>query len=269
MAYYRYKALSEGTRRQGLLQAASVSEAAQELRDQGMLILSLDETTPGDSRGLSTSGRSALDRVKSMLIRKGDVETVLGQLSALLAAGVPVLTALNALADQAPRQLGTVLRAIAERVRGGSALSKSARAEAPFLGETTLGLVAAGEANGTVAEMLREAADLMGRVREVKSQIVQAFAYPALVSLGAIGVATYMVRVVFPKVLKFIQGQRGGVDLPAVSQALIGVSQFMVQYGAYALLAPAGLLVVYGLVRRPDRGSRALGPAFPGFSLSG
>jgi type IV pilus assembly protein PilC len=258
MATFQYTASVDGNRREGVVEANSKQDAAAALRGQGMIVLSLEEK-PESRSATSAAGNGFLPSfVAAMLIRKADVETALGQLSALLAGGVPIVTALNALASQAPRRLGRVLAAIAARVRGGASLSKSVREEARFVGETTLGLIAAGEANGTVAEMLGEATHLMARVREVKSQIVQAFSYPAIVTLGAIGVAAYMVRVVFPKVLKFIEGQRKGVELPAVSRALIAVSEFMTQYGLYVLLAPVALVVVLHLVRRTEQGGRAI-----------
>lgn len=258
MAAFQYTASVGGDRRQGVVEANSKQDAAAVLRGQGMMVLSLKEK-PESSSATSSAGNGFVPAsLAGMLIRKAEVETALGQLSALLAGGIPIVTALNALASQAPRRLGRVLAAIAARVRGGAPLSKSAREEARFVGETTLGLIAAGEANGTVAEMLGEAGRLMARVREVKSQIVQAFSYPAIVTLGAIGVAAYMVRVVFPKVLKFIEGQRKGVELPAVSRALIAVSEFMTQYGLYVLLAPVALGVALCLVRRTEQGGRAI-----------
>jgi len=258
MASFNYTASVAGDRREGVVQANSVKDAAAVLRGQGMVVLSLEEKHESRS-ARSVAGHGFLPAsFAAMLIRKTDVETALGQLSALLAGGVPILTALNALAGQAPRALGRVLTAVAARVRGGTALSKSAREEAPFLGETTLGLIAAGEANGTVAEMLGEAGRLMARIREVKSQIVQAFSYPAIVTLGAIGVAAYMVRVVFPKVLKFIQSGRPNVELPPISRALIAVSEFMTAYGFYILLAPFALVLIFHLLRKTEQGGQAI-----------
>jgi type IV pilus assembly protein PilC len=253
MPRFRYIARGGAERREGVVEAASMPDAATSLRREGLMILSLHETDEAagtDARALRAGGRRLL---LPLLIRNIQVEVVLGQLSSLLAGGVPILAALKAVQGQASAVLGRVLGAVAGRVRGGSSLSRSMEAEAPFMDRTTLGLLTVGEANGTVAEMLGHAARLMRRVREVRSQILQAFSYPALVTVGAIGVATYMVWVVFPKVLKFIKGQRSNVDLPAVSRALINVSYFMTDYGLYVLLAPVGLAVAFGLLRRTDR----------------
>ncbi len=258
MPSFRYIASASGDRREGVLQAESTSEAAAALRRQGLVILALNETDRNAPSNVQ-SGDGFLPRsVARFLIPRVHVEIALNQLSTLLAGGVPIMTALKTVEGLVPGPLRRVLAAIARHVQGGEPLSKGMKAEAPFLGETTLGLVAAGEANGTVAEMLGQASRLMQRVREVRSRIVQAFSYPAIVTLGAIAVAAYMVQVVFPKVLKFIEGQRSSVELPAISRALIVVSRFMTDYGLYLLLAPIAVGVAFHLVRRTERGALAI-----------
>jgi type IV pilus assembly protein PilC len=233
------------------------------------MILSLAETSE-DAPGAQSGGAGFLPSFAgAFLIRKAEVESTLDQLSALLLGGVPIVAALNALAGLVSRRLGAVLKTVADRVRGGAPLSRSAREAGSFLSDTSIGLIEAGEANGTVAEMLREAAHLMNRAREVRSQIIQAFSYPAIVTLGAVAIAVYMVRVVFPKVLKFIDTQRTGVQLPAISRALIDVSEFMTQYGLYVLLAPIALFVVLHLVRKTEHGGRAIDRALLSLPLLG
>jgi type IV pilus assembly protein PilC len=269
MSSFRYIASVDGSRREGVIQSDSMHDAAAALRGQGMMVLSLQEAPEAAAEASASGHGFRPDFFGSLFIRKADVETMLGQLGSLISGGVPIVAALNALAGQMPKHLGKVLRAIAARVRGGCPLSKSAREEAAFLGETTLGLIEAGEANGTVSEMIQESTQLMARVREIKSQMVQAFSYPAIVTLGAIGVAAYMVRVVFPTVLKFIEGQRSDVRLPAVSRALIAVSEFMTEYGLYVLLAPWALLIAIQLVRRTEQGGKIIDRALLALPLVG
>jgi type IV pilus assembly protein PilC len=269
MPSFRYIASANGDRREGILQAASTSEAAAALRRQGLMILALNETHK-NARSDVQSGDGFLPRsVARFLILRIHIEIALNQLSTLLAGGVPIMTALKTVEGLVPGPLRRVVAAIARHVQGGEPLSKGMKAEAPFLGETTLGLVAAGEANGTVAEMLGQASSLMQRVREVRSRIVQAFSYPAIVTLGAIAVAVYMVQVVFPKVLKFIEGQRSNVELPAISSALIVISRFMTDYGLYLLLAPLALGIAFHLLRRTERGGLAIDRALLSVPLLG
>jgi type II secretory pathway component PulF len=267
MPTFSYTVSQAGSRTTGLIEAESEAQAASELRQQGMMILSLTQTQAEAQR--RSRGSGAPSPIASILISRSDLEATLSRLSALLAGGVPIVAALQALESQAPRALARVIAGIARRVRGGASLSKSFQAEAGFLGDTIIGLIGVGEANGIVAEMLQEASELMRRSREVKSRVFQAFTYPAIVTLGAIGVAAYIVYWVFPKVLKFINTQSSDVRLPAISRALIGISTFMTDYGLYVLLAPFGMVLAFHLVRKTEQGGYIIDRALLAVPLLG
>ena len=255
MASYRYKVLQGGAQRVGAIQANSLQEASAVLRKEGGVILQLrvasaDGRKPTSTKGASSSAFALPPVLARLLIQKTQVEITLRQLGSLLTAGIPILTALRAVGEQAPPQLSRVYEEITEKVRRGYPLKRCLQEEAPFLGKVTIGLVHVGEANGTLDEMFTYSAQLMERARKVRNQIIQAFTYPAIVVLAAFGVGYFMVAHVFPKIMVFIEKQGKEVQLPMPARVLIQVNDFLAAYGVYVLVAPFALVVAFILARR-------------------
>ncbi len=123
----------------------------------------------------------------------------------------------------------------------------------PGIDRVTLGLLSVGEANGTLDAMTVYAADLMERSRKTREQILQAFTYPAVVMLAAMGVGYYMVKKVFPVVIQFIEKSRRAMELPLPTRMVMWLNDFLTGYGLYVLLAPLALAILIGVLRRSSR----------------
>lgn len=261
MTSYRYKIQQNGSARIGTLEAASLQEASAMLRREGGVVLQLRAekavpgkagagTAPAASTGAGGSATSLRMLTHRVLVFRSQVELTLRQLGSLLNAGVPILTAIRAVGDQAPGLLSQVYAAIGEKVRRGYPLKRCLQEEAPFFGDVTIALIAVGEANGTLERMLTYSADLMEKARRIRSQIVQAFTYPAIVVLIAFGIGYFLVAHVFPKIMVFIQKQGKNVQLPLPTRLLIQVNDFLEIYGLYVLATPPLLIAAYFLARR-------------------
>lgn len=261
MVAFHYKIQRNGTAQTGTLEADSLQEASAQLRRQGGVVLRLradkskrkksasdtSDTEGGEKKKPAISLRAIANR---LLIARGQRELTLRQLGSLLTAGVPILTAIRSVGEQAPYLLKHVYDQIAEKVRRGYSLERCLKEEAPFLGPVTIGLIAVGEANGTLENMLTYSAELMHKAGKIRAQIIQAFTYPAIVVVVGIAVAYYLVAYVFPQLMVFIQKQGGKVELPRVTRLLIEVNDFATAYGLYIMMAPVLLVTAYVLGRR-------------------
>lgn len=188
-----------------------------------------------------------------MMIRKKAYELFLQQLGTLLKAGVPILTALQALSKASPPRLGAKIGRVASAIENGEAFAKAAARDLAGIGPISLGLIRAGEANGTLDAMLLRAAELLERSRKNREQVVQALAYPSAVFVIAMGVCAYMVRSVFPVVMKFIESSRRRVEMPLPTVLVIRINDFFVQYGLYVALAPVLAVILVSLLRREEK----------------
>lgn len=249
---FEYRALHAGARKAGTVEAENRQAAVRKLRGDGLSVLFIRETAgkkAASARGGDKGGKF-LEAIETRLISKTQVEVSLRQLASLLRAGVPIITAFTAVAAQTKGGFARVLNGISEMVRQGHSLQKSLEDKAPFLGRVTLGLIGVGEANGSLDEMLLYSAELMESARKVRGQIVQALAYPSMVVMGAVGVTYYLVAIVFPQIMKFIEKQGKHVPLPTPTRILIQVSDFAQAWGVYVLCAPVALGVAIFLLRR-------------------
>ena len=258
---FQYITFENGVRRSGRLEAESPGAAAARLRQDGKVVLEL-KPAKGTSAGQDAATgwkKKMLDMLAGILVSKAAVELCLRQLASLIGAGVPILTALRSISDNAPKNLGKMLRLVMEHVRQGQSLSKSLDREMPWLGRVTIGLLSVGEANGTLDRMAAYAAGLMERSRKIKGQLVQAFAYPAVVFVVAMGIGYYMVNKVFPVVMKFIDTNSGGtMQLPLSTRMVIWLNDFLLAYGAIFLAAPFAVLLAVALLRRNRKSGAAL-----------
>ena len=80
-------------------------------------------------------------------------------------------------------------------------------------------------ATGNLDAALRRGADHLERRRQLWLTVVNALAYPAIVTLLAVGVAAFLVLFVIPKIQRYL-GDRGR-DLPALTQALLDVAGWL------------------------------------------
>jgi type IV pilus assembly protein PilC len=251
MPSFRYIALQDGIRREGVIEADSERTAASRLRAEGASVLSLSPA-PAD-RAAPMNARRLERLADRLMIRSQSVELTLRQLGSLLRSGVPILTALGALSRTAPLPLRKALARTAGVIREGKSFSAALAAHLPGVDRVTIGLLGVGEANGTLDAMALHAADLKERARKTREQILQAFSYPVVVMLAAMGVGAYMVRKVFPEVMKFIESTRRAADLPLPTRMVIALDGFLTTYGLYVLLAPVVVVVLVIALRRSAR----------------
>lgn len=194
--------------------------------------------------------RTAFERfVAPFIIRKGQVEQAFRQLTVLLKGDIPVASALETCAELSGSDLKDALCEVSDSVRRGSALANGLRRSMPWLGELFIGLVDAGEANGSLARMFEYGADIMKRRRLVRSQVVRAMTYPAIVVFMGLGVGYYVSTVAIPKIVSVMGDAE---TLPPITRSLTAVSRCLGENGVWLLFAPVvAILVCWSLKRLP------------------
>ncbi|MDD5727464.1 MAG: type II secretion system F family protein [Victivallales bacterium] len=253
MAVFKYIVRNENEKEKGILTAYDRKEAEEVLRNRRVTILKLETVSSAitDSPYFALRERTVFERKYAwLLIRGGKVEQSLQQLAAMLSAGVPILNALQTVAGQCPHYLKRVYFCVANKLHDGHRLTETLQEEMPFLGQIVIGLIAAGEANGDIDKMCVYSADLMSKRRAIKSQVLQAMAYPALVILLTIGIVCFLMWKVIPKIMKFLSGRSG--KLPAITQSLVDVTNFLQSYGHYLLLIPVFVTIAVILLRKNE-----------------
>ena len=150
------------------------------------------------------------------------------QFSTMISAGLPISRALDVLSAQsANKQLRKMLMEILRDIEGGSSLSMALSRHPQAFPPTYQALVRAGEASGKLDEILKRLADTMEKQRELNSKFKAAMIYPSIVFLAMIGVFVIMMIFVIPKLADMYESL--DVELPAMTQAMISLSDFFVE----------------------------------------
>ena len=233
---------SAGTRRIMRREAASSREAAAALRAEGFVVVSVEEAVADSEPGMAARPIWHPSWLKP--VTKFDIEIGFSQLASMLKSGVPVLDAIETVAEQAlsPRAARLWLR-VRESVASGMPLSGALAAHPRRFGGAVIALVRVGEQSGELDASLLHAAQQMESQRNLRSMTVNALAYPAFAIVAAIGVCVFLVVGVIPKIADFLAN--GGAELPAMTQNLVDLSAWLSANGIKILAGMAAATAAF------------------------
>jgi len=164
------------------------------------------------------------------------------QLSDMLDAGLPLLTSLRAISDQAEnRRLKKVLEDITLKVETGSSLSEALMFHSLVFSNLTISMVKAGEASGNLALVLKRLADFGERELDLRQRVSGALLYPAILSIAATGVILFIVTFIIPKFAEIFI--RVNIPLPFVTRILYGAGMAIKNYWHILLLGLTAFLL--------------------------
>lgn len=240
MAEFRYKARdATGASRAGIVDANTRSAAASQLRSRGLIVIGVDPVAT------KTESKSGIDFTGWLPPRGVDVELSLQQLAMMVKGGMPLLTSIISLIEQAPRKsLGNIWQVVVKDIQSGDSLSKAMEKHRCFP-DFVIQLVRVGERTGELPPVLHRAVTTMRSRRQGVQEVGSALIYPLLVVCVAIGVTIYMVAYLIPRLEIYLQSL--GKNMPAMTQNLVNTSSWMRQYYPVIGIATCGL-VVFGLV---------------------
>lgn len=242
MAAYTYQAMDKGGKtKNGVLEGDNPRQIRQQLREQGLIPMQVDQVAEKERK--SQAGFTLFKNS----ISTADLSLLTRQLSTLVEASLPIEEALLAVAEQCekPRQKNMMM-AVRSKVVEGHTLA-DAMAEFPYIFDDLYrAMVAAGEKSGHLDTVLNRLADYTEKRQQTKSQITQALVYPSIMMFFAFAIVLLLLTVVVPKIVG--QFQNNGQDLPAVTQILIDVSEFLQAYGLALVIVLVILIVIVNRV---------------------
>src|SRR4051794_2716863 len=158
-----------------------------------------------------------------------DVAVLTRQLATLVRAGIPLVESIGALVDQVEKEeLKRVLTVVREKLNEGTSFAKALEQHPRAFPPIYVNMVAAGEASGTLEQVLERLADFMESQARLRSKVSAALAYPILMAgIGVLLISVLMVAVV-PKVTAIFESLDRA--LPWYTQVLIGTSNFLAGY---------------------------------------
>jgi len=242
---------SSGTLTERSISAKSMGELYQIIDRNGERLISAKK--PGLNLSLDMDINQLLGReVKAKALVPKDLSMFTRQLEMLLNTGIPMLDALNALEEAAVSEnLKKVVETLKNRVTQGAQLSAALGEQSKVFSNFYVKMVAAGEASGTLPQILAQIRDFTERDMEQRAKVKKALRYPMFV-VGALFIAGYVqVAFVLPKMAKTLFSGMG--ELPLPTRIMLGVSDFASQYGLIFFVGMAVLItLIKYYVKTPD-----------------
>jgi general secretion pathway protein F len=237
---FRYEAVdAAGATRKGVLNADSARAARADLRQQGLLPISLDAI----AAQLDAAGKS---RAFSLGERLSTTELALftRQMASLLEAGLPLEQAFSALLEQAERSyVRDLIASIRAEVMGGASFSDALSRHPRDFADIYRALVASGEQIGHLSRVLSRLADYIERRNALVQKVKLAFTYPAIVTVVAFAIVIFLLTYVVPQIVSVFANTKQ--KLPLLTVIMLAVSDFVRNYGWIVLLVVIGLALAW------------------------
>jgi general secretion pathway protein F len=246
MPAFRFEAIDQAGKSQtGVLDADSARAARSQLRTQGLTPLVVEAAgsrTRGERKQRLSLGKRLSQREQAILTR---------QLASLLIAGLPLGETLSVLTEQSERDyIRELMAAIRAEVLGGHSFANALAQHPRDFPEIYRALVAAGEHTGKLGLVLSRLADYIEQRNALKQKIVLAFTYPAIVTLIAFGIVTFLLSYVVPQVVNVFASTKQA--LPFLTIAMMALSGFVRNWWWAGLIGVALLSwFIKSLLARP------------------
>ena len=247
MAAYTYTAVdSNGKQKKGVLEADTAKNVRQQLRAKGWLPMTVAVVNQA-----SLSPTKSFASYFAQRVSVTELALLTRQLATLLSAGIPLDETLLSLGEQAEKsRIKNMVMAIRAKVLEGYTLAASLSEFPQTFDKLYCSTVAAGEKTGHLDTVLERLADYIERRNEVRQKVMQALIYPSIIVLVAIGIVSFLLTFVVPKMVSVFQDS--GQALPTATKILLAVSHTIQISGWYILITIALFIVVWlRLLKRP------------------
>lgn len=240
MSAYSYRALSgAGKVVKGVIEGDSERQVRHQLRAQSLKPLQVKAAR--DSARQTRIGRRwwLAPRLKA-----ADLSLFTRQLATLIQSGLPLSDALQACARQSRKaRVQELILQVRSRVQEGHSLAWALGETPRNFDELYRATVHAGESSGYLGAVLSRLADYCENSQHASQKLRMAMIYPFILVGVAVAVIAVLMTFVMPKLVAiFAHSDR---DLPALTRALIGISDFFASYGLHVLLGVVVLAIAW------------------------
>ena len=236
---------------EGQLQAASLAQAMQQLRGQGLTPLQISEAgaavspVPAPAEQASSPPRLG-GLFASSAITRADILAMTSELSIMLKAGLALDNALRVLIGMSAKPaMSRLTQAVLDDVKSGIALSRALKRHPQQFGDFYINMVHSGEASGQLSDVLERLVEHLERLRALRESVVSATIYPAILLGVAVLSIIAMLGFVVPQFETLFKGM--GDALPTPTRIIMAVGHAFTDYG---LIGGFGLLLLFWLLRR-------------------
>jgi type II secretory pathway component PulF len=247
------------------LVASSRKEALRLLAARELVPIRLDESGETGKRKPETveqgatpesSQKSGLRKRKAASVTRKQRLPFLQALSELTGSGLSAGEAVRLLSQRIQEPaLRALCQGLWERLSEGRPLSRAMAEFSAVFDDSTVNLIQAGEATGSLNDVLQRLIQHFTEQRELRQKLLLAMAYPVFICCVAVGVIIFFIFGLLPNIEPLLKATGG--KLPLATQMLIDISHFFISYGLFVAVALVLAAVSFWRWRQTEAG-RAL-----------
>ncbi len=238
MGAFEYVALDKGGKEsKGLIEGDTPKHVRQILRERHLLPVRVTEVAQREAR-----------RQRSFSVRAGlspgELALLTRQLASLTQSGLPLEEALLAVGQQNDQpRTKSILLGVRSKVMEGHALADGLGEFPQAFPELYRATVAAGEQSGHLDVVLERLAEYTEARQALRQTITNALIYPIVLVLMSIGIISFMLASVVPKIVGVFENAGG--ELPGLTRGLIATSDFLRNHWLLLIIGVGA--VIYGI----------------------
>ena len=229
MAKFKYIALDkEGRELSGVIESTSENRARKDLAAQGFSVSRIAEVA-----AIASEKKAAGGKAKKPLfgtgVGKENITVFSRQLSTLLKAGLPLLRSLEVIARQEKNPyFKAIVDQLADNVRTGNKFSDGLSQHPKIFDKLYVNMDKAGEAGGVLDVVLDRLSTFQEKALKTTNKVKSAMVYPIVIMGVAIAIVAILMIFVVPQFQKiFTDMLKGNARMPALTQTIIDISDFM------------------------------------------
>ena len=186
-------------------------------------------------------------------IAKTEIVPFTRQLASMIGAGMPILSTIQTLEEQCSNpEFKKVLTHLKDTIEGGDPLSRGLAAFPALFDDMYVNMVVAGEQSGEFAGILKRLGSIMQATARLRGKVKSAMTYPTVIVSIALLLAAGLIQFVVPIFAEMFSGF--GKPLPALTQTLVDVADFVKGNWYYVLGAVAAVVIVFRKWKSTERG---------------
>jgi len=224
MALFTFKAINSlGETEEGMRDAVDERHLIAALQSEGYIPI---RVAPANSRSFLGLGLGA----KQSKLSQKDIGLLTGELATLLESGLPLDKSLLVLMDltEDNERLRKLIARVLDKVKGGASLADALEQQAGIFSKFYLNMIRAGEAGGSLGEVLTRLSDYLERSQELKDTVSTALIYPAILLVMSLASLFVMLTFVVPQFTEMFES--AGKALPVSTQIVVGLANWLQSY---------------------------------------
>ena len=233
---FKYKGFDKtGKKVKGTVTASSSEEAGQKLRTQGIY-----------HEGLTPTKEFSLEAFSKRQMPGELLSTFSKELSSYLNSGMTILTAIKLLENQheGEKRYVSFLNSVKTMIDEGKSLYNALNAQKVYaLPDFFLQSLNVAGQSGKMVEVLTNMGNFFSAQNKVKKQVKGAMTYPAIIFTVAIGMTSFLIAFVVPKITEIFEDT--GQELPPITQFVLAISDFLTSHYIAILISIVLLVILF------------------------